>query len=90
MFIFDKNNKSLKMSLLSSTFNELKKAWRYNLFLTLASIFYFQFVNGQNVKVGATPAIPNASAMLDIDGITGLAQAKGLLIPRITNTKGLP
>ncbi|MEP7169636.1 MAG: hypothetical protein ABI855_09735 [Bacteroidota bacterium] len=53
------------------------------------ALIYAQISTAQNAKIGATAAVPNASAMLDIDGITGLAQAKGLLIPRITNAQRL-
>ncbi len=59
-----------------------------NKLYTLAVVVFFSYQsNSQNVKVGATATAPNASAMLDIDGITGLTQAKGMLIPRVTDAQ---
>ena len=43
----------------------------------------------QNTRIGATSAIPNPSSMLDIDGVTGLAQPKGVLLPRLTQAQRL-
>ncbi|MEO5571886.1 MAG: hypothetical protein ABIT08_11145 [Bacteroidia bacterium] len=68
--------------------NNRKQDFKKALFVFIA-LFYAQLSTAQNAKIGATAAVPNASAMLDIDGITGLAQAKGLLTPRVTNAQRL-
>ncbi|HKR04070.1 MAG TPA: hypothetical protein VJY62_05480 [Bacteroidia bacterium] len=59
------------------------------IFLVFIALAFTLSATAQNTKIGATAAAPNQSAMLDVDGITGLAQAKGILIPRITNAQRL-
>jgi len=54
-----------------------------------AALLFQNAVHAQNTRVGATSVVPNASSMLEIDGITGLAQAKGVLLPRITQAQRL-
>lgn len=57
------------------------------LIFALIALFNFQIAFSQNVKIGATAAAPNASAILDLDGITGFTGPngyKGILIPRMT------
>jgi hypothetical protein len=54
-------------------------------FVLLFTITGHYVVNAQNVGVNYTGAVPNASALLDIDPTSG--DMKGLLIPRMTLTE---
>lgn len=58
-------------------------------FLIAAALLFTFNAQAQNVRIGATAGAPNASSMLDLDGITGLAQAKGALLPRVTQAQRL-
>ena len=42
---------------------------------------------GQSIGIGAVTFIPNASAALHIDGVTGFATPKGILVPKMTTAQ---
>ncbi|MBK8845824.1 MAG: hypothetical protein IPO27_04325 [Bacteroidetes bacterium] len=44
-------------------------------------------MHAQNVRIANTTGVGNASSVLDLDGISGLPQAKGVLLPRVTEVQ---
>lgn len=60
---------------------------RFSKFLLFFALLLATSISfGQNARVGATSATPNAAAMLEVDGVTGISSGnyKGILIPRMT------